>query len=80
MRMRNKERMTVIEQLQKIKDEVCSDYCKYSDAVRLPKYLQGEYAKMRDEMCAKCPMQELRINFRELRRQQEEKNAGNDDR
>ncbi len=64
--------MTVIEQLQKIKEEMCSDYCKYSDPVRLPRCLKEESAKMKDKICTKCPMNELRMSFRELRRQQEE--------
>lgn len=63
MRKRNKERMTIPEQLQRVKDEICEDYCKYSDSQRVPKFLQGDYAKMKAEMCTKCPMQELRIKF-----------------
>lgn len=59
----NKERMTVPEQLQRIKDVMCEDYCMYSDTQRVPKYLQGEFAKMKEEKCRKCPMQDLRINF-----------------
>ena len=55
--------MTIPEQLQRVKDEICEDYCKYSDSYRVPKFLQGDYARMKDEMCAKCPIQELRIKF-----------------
>ena len=59
----NKERMSIPEQLQKIKDEVCSNYCKYSDDEGVPRLLKPEYRKMKEEMCIKCPMQELRIRF-----------------
>ena len=62
-RRTNKERMTIPEQLQKIKDEICSDYCRYSDTERVPSYLQDHFAKTRDEKCRKCPINDLRINF-----------------
>ena len=55
--------MTVPEQLQKIKDEICADYCRYSDNERVPSYLQDHFAKMRDEKCRECPMNDLRIKF-----------------
>ena len=55
--------MSIPEQLQRIKDVMCEDYCMYSDTQRVPRYLQGEFAKMKEEKCRKCPMQDLRINF-----------------
>ena len=63
MRRNNKERMTVPEQLQKIKDEICSDYCRYSDTERVPGDVQDHFARMREEKCRECPINDLRINF-----------------
>ena len=55
--------MTIPEQLQKIKDEICSDYCRYSDTERVPSYLQDHFARMREEKCRECPINDLRIKF-----------------
>ncbi len=60
MRRKNKERMTVPEQLQKIKDVMCSDYCRYN--MEAPKFLEDEYRKMKDYQCRKCPVNDLQIH------------------
>lgn len=52
--------MTVPEQLQKIKDVMCSDYCRYN--MEAPKFLEDEYKKMKDYQCRKCPVNDLQIH------------------
>ncbi len=56
----NKERMTVPEQLQKIKDEICEDYCRYN--VEPPEYLKEDFTKMKEYHCRRCPVNDLQMH------------------
>lgn len=56
-RRKNKERMTITEQLSKIADEVCEDYCKYHDEA-YKKFKDPDEAMgwLRDTYCLYCPI------------------------
>lgn len=60
MRRRNKADMTVTEQLDRIKDTVCTTRCKYMDMVlgtHQSPDLDMDY--LQETYCATCPMNEL---------------------
>lgn len=56
-RRKNKERMTITEQLSKIADEVCEDYCKYPEEAK-KKFKDPQKATewVGDTYCVNCPI------------------------
>ena len=65
MRKNNKMDMTVIEQIESIKQAMCNDYCKYPSEYH-EKVLRDEIQNddvandtMCEEICSKCPLTEL---------------------
>lgn len=56
-RRKNKERMTITEQLSKIADEVCEDYCRYHDEA-YKKFKDPDEAMdyIGDTYCVNCPL------------------------
>lgn len=65
MRQNNILDMTICEQLEKIKSEMCSSYCMYPELYKV-KYLQEEFENeeeaqetMRITVCENCPLVKL---------------------
>lgn len=60
-RRRNKERMTITEQLNTLSLKICQEYCKYHD--RIDKYSgdDGVYTQglLIEKYCKSCPLREL---------------------
>lgn len=64
-RKTNKADMTIHEQLERVGEIICNDYCKYP-AVYHERLLRDEYENadeadevMQNEICVKCPLMEL---------------------
>lgn len=55
-RRNNSEDMTVSEQVEKIKEEVCEDICKYRNAKEYRGLISQE---TQDEICSECPLTKL---------------------
>lgn len=54
-RRNNPAEMTILEQLKKIKEEVCTSYCKYVSRNR-----NGHMSnKLFDDICNRCPLNKL---------------------
>ena len=60
MRKRSKERMTICEQLEAMREEICNDYCKYPE-MRVPKFLDESWQQQLEVICEKCPLNDLKI-------------------
>lgn len=65
MRKNNVQDMTIHEQLNKINEVICDEYCKWP-AIYNEKQLRGEYKDidaamdaLGDEICVNCPMMKL---------------------
>lgn len=60
-RRKNKERMTITEQLQAVALKMCNDYCKHHETLQrlLSEGKAEEYQKLSQELCKDCPFLEL---------------------
>lgn len=65
MRRKNKEEMTITEQIEDVAERMCKDYCKYP-AVYHERLLRDEYEDadkadeaMQNEQCNNCPLMRL---------------------
>ena len=61
MRKKNKERMTISEQLEMMRERFCDEYCKYT-AMQVPRFMQDSYDQMLDEVCRACPLNDLKAH------------------
>ena len=60
MRHNNKMDMTIAEQVEAVKEQICRDYCKHTEAY-LATYKDPDEAqeKLLADICQYCPMREL---------------------
>ena len=60
MRQKNKADMTVTEQIAAVREKICSEYCKHTEAY-LSSYKDPDEAweKQNADICNYCPMREL---------------------
>ena len=59
-RKHNKEDMTVCEQIETIKEKICSDYCRHTqDYLSCYKDPDEAWEKQSADICNYCPMKEL---------------------
>lgn len=62
MRTKNKEDMSVIEQIEAIKTEVCDKYCRFPQAVHemwLKEEIEDRDGFLEEKYCSSCPLSEL---------------------
>ena len=59
MRKTSKERMTVPEQLEVIREKICDGYCKYPQ-MRPQGMTRKEYDSYLEEICGRCPLTDLK--------------------
>lgn len=50
--------MTIIEQLNQLREQICDDYCKYSEEIRQAA-TDKEYEELLSEHCDSCPLNML---------------------
>ncbi len=65
MRKNNVQDMTIHEQLESVREKVCTDYCRYP-AIYHDRFLRDEFENedaamdaLGDEICVNCPMMKL---------------------
>ena len=54
-RKNNKKDMTITEQLERVKDQICIDYCKFRHGMKIEIITCDELV----EICKTCPMNEV---------------------
>lgn len=59
-RTRNKQDMSITEQLETVRDKICAEYCKHTEAyLSCYKDPDEAYQKQQADICNYCPMREL---------------------
>lgn len=59
MRKNNIQNMTISEQIEAIKAEICKDYCKHLERLELDLEADEAQQTLEDEYCADCPLTRL---------------------
>ena len=54
-RKNNKKDMTITEQLERVKDQICIDYCRYRSAMEMEQLTYDDLI----DICEGCPMSEV---------------------